>query len=47
MIYNIKTAVKLTFIFCNIILFFGCSKESEIKDIERNRINIEVNFIVL
>ena len=40
MIYNIKTAVKLTFIFCNIILFFGCSTEIEIKDINNSDLKV-------
>ena len=40
MIYNIKTAVKFTFIVCNIILFFGCSKESEIKNINNSDLKV-------
>jgi len=32
MVYNMRTAVKFIFFVCNIILFFGCSTEIEIKN---------------
>ena len=40
MVYNMRTAVKFIFFVCNIILFFGCSTEIEIKDINNSDIKV-------
>ena len=40
MVYNMRTAVKFIFFVCNIILFFGCSTEIEIKN--KNNLDLKV-----